>query len=100
MEETPFGIAEARKVLGALVGRAVHSRTNKPIISRSKSERAVLISEDDWNELQAFRKEREKQELRDLIAAHERGEIEMNVYTNAEEFEARFGVKPDGSDDR
>ncbi|MEV4897130.1 type II toxin-antitoxin system Phd/YefM family antitoxin, partial [Nonomuraea sp. NPDC055795] len=52
----PLGIAEARSQLGTLVARAVHGH-QPTTIRRSTTERAVLISEDDYEELLRARRE-------------------------------------------
>lgn len=86
-----LGIAAARDQLGPLVSRAVigHRPTR---ITRSKDERAVLISEADWEEYRQLKREREATEVRAMMAAAGRGEVEMTVYTSRDEAYADLGL--------
>ncbi|MGI5286144.1 type II toxin-antitoxin system Phd/YefM family antitoxin [Nonomuraea polychroma] len=70
------GIAQARSRLGTLVSRAVHGH-QPTTIRRSSSERAVLISEQDYEELLRARHELEAGRVAEATAAHERGDREM-----------------------
>ena len=79
----PLGIAEARTQLGTLVARAVHGH-QPTMISRSTTERAVLISEQDYEELLRSRRELEAAHVAEAIAAHSRGEREMMTYDSKE----------------
>lgn len=86
-----LGIAAARDKLGPLVSRAV--LTHRPTrIKRSEEERAVLISEEDFEEYLRLKREREAADLRALIAAAGRGEIEMTAYTSRDEAYADLGL--------
>jgi prevent-host-death family protein len=78
-----LGIAEARSQLGTLVARAVHGH-QPTTISRSTTERAVLISEDDYEALLRARQELEAIRVAEAIAAHGRGEREMMTYDSKE----------------
>ncbi|MFC5822537.1 type II toxin-antitoxin system Phd/YefM family antitoxin [Nonomuraea insulae] len=79
MTADPLGIAEARTQLGTLVARAVHGH-QPTTIRRSTTERAVLISEADYEELLSARRELEASRVAEAIAAHGRGEREMMTY--------------------
>ncbi|MEU0566030.1 type II toxin-antitoxin system Phd/YefM family antitoxin [Nonomuraea sp. NPDC005983] len=79
MSTDALGIAEARTQLGTLVSRAVHGH-QPTTIRRSNSERAVLISEQDYEELLRARRELEAGHVAEAIAAHGRGEREMMTY--------------------
>lgn len=81
MTADPLGIAEARTQLGTLVARAVHGH-QPTTIRRSTTERAVLISEADYEELLRARRELEASRVAEAIAAHGRGEREMMTYDN------------------
>ncbi|MEU7858586.1 type II toxin-antitoxin system Phd/YefM family antitoxin [Nonomuraea sp. NPDC049141] len=74
-----LGIAEARSQLGTLVSRAVHGH-QPTTIRRSSSERAVLVSEQDYQELLRAHRELEAGRVAEAIAANERGEREMITY--------------------
>ncbi|MDP9869712.1 MULTISPECIES: type II toxin-antitoxin system Phd/YefM family antitoxin [Streptosporangium] len=88
-----LGIAEARSQLGTLVARAVHGH-QPTTISRSTSERAVLISEADYEALLRARQELEAGQVREAIAARERGESTMHRYESRDELYADFGLAP------
>ncbi|GAA0929376.1 type II toxin-antitoxin system Phd/YefM family antitoxin [Nonomuraea longicatena] len=90
-----LGIAEARSQLGTLVARAVHGH-QPTTISRSTTERAVLISEDDYKALLRARHELEVSRVSDAIAAHGRGEREMMTYDSKEAFYADLGLPVPG----
>ncbi|GAA2812884.1 type II toxin-antitoxin system Phd/YefM family antitoxin [Nonomuraea dietziae] len=90
-----LGIAAARDKLGPLVSRAVMS--HRPTrIKRSDEEHAVLISEEAFEEYLRLKREREAADLRELMAAAGRGEIEMTVYDSREAAYADLGL--DGTD--
>ncbi|MEV0353345.1 type II toxin-antitoxin system Phd/YefM family antitoxin [Nonomuraea sp. NPDC050680] len=82
-EPNALGIVEARNQLGTLVARAVHGHAVTRI-SRSSHERAVLISEADYEELLRARRELEAGHVTEAIAAHARGEREMMTYDSKE----------------
>lgn len=86
-----LGISEARSQLGTLVARAVHGRRHTTI-SRSTTERAVLISEEEFKEYVRLKQEREAAEVRAEIDAAARGELDMTVYTSREEAYADLGL--------
>ncbi|WP_188191004.1 type II toxin-antitoxin system Phd/YefM family antitoxin [Nonomuraea sp. SYSU D8015] len=95
MTTDSLGIVEARKKLGVLVSRAVHG--HRPTrISRSEDERAVLISEEEYEELLRFRREREASQVREAMAAHERGELRMHRYESRDDLHADFGLPAPG----
>ncbi|MEV4551535.1 type II toxin-antitoxin system Phd/YefM family antitoxin [Nonomuraea wenchangensis] len=78
-----LGIAEARSQLGTLVARAVHGH-QPTTIRRSTTERAVLISEADYEELLRARRELEAGRVTEAIAAHSRGDRAMMTYDSKE----------------
>ncbi|MBN6054254.1 type II toxin-antitoxin system Phd/YefM family antitoxin [Nonomuraea sp. RK-328] len=86
-----LGISEARSQLGTLVARAVHGRRHTTI-TRSTTERAVLISEEEFEEYVRLKREREAAEVRAKIDAAARGELDMTVYTSREEAYADLGL--------
>ncbi|MGV9779117.1 type II toxin-antitoxin system Phd/YefM family antitoxin [Streptosporangium sp. NPDC003464] len=95
MDMEQIGIVEARKRLGTLVSRAVHAHV--PVrISRSADEHAVLISEDDYTELQKLRAEREIAEFQDRIDSAGRGETTPVAFETAEQMYSHFGVSHPG----
>ncbi|GGP16820.1 type II toxin-antitoxin system Phd/YefM family antitoxin [Nonomuraea glycinis] len=87
----PLGISEARSQLGTLVARAVHGH-QPTTIRRSNAERAVLISEADYEELLRARRELEAGHVTEAIAAHARGEREMITYDSKEALYADLGL--------
>ncbi|MET8004585.1 type II toxin-antitoxin system Phd/YefM family antitoxin [Nonomuraea glycinis] len=87
----PLGISEARSQLGTLVARAVHGH-QPTTIRRSTTERAVLISEADYEELLRARRELEAGHVTEAIAAHARGEREMITYDSKEALYADLGL--------
>ncbi|MFI7637774.1 type II toxin-antitoxin system prevent-host-death family antitoxin [Nonomuraea sp. NPDC049400] len=90
-----LGIVEARNKLGVLVSRAVHA--HRPTrISRSEDERAVLISEEEYEELLRLRQEREADQVREAIAARESGEIRLHRYESRDELYTDFGLPAPG----
>ncbi|MFI6392782.1 type II toxin-antitoxin system Phd/YefM family antitoxin [Nonomuraea sp. NPDC050547] len=91
----PMGIAEARSQLGTLVARAVHGH-QPTTIRRSTTERAVLISEDDYEELLRARRELEAGHVAEAIAAHGRGEREMVTYDSRAALYADLGLPAPG----
>ncbi|WP_336206995.1 type II toxin-antitoxin system prevent-host-death family antitoxin [Nonomuraea sp. LPB2021202275-12-8] len=95
MKNDALGIAEARSKLGVLVSRAVHAH-RPTMISRSDEERAVLISEEEYEELLRLREERETAEVREAIAAHGRGEVRMHRYESRDALYADFGLSVPG----
>ncbi|MFF5210184.1 type II toxin-antitoxin system Phd/YefM family antitoxin [Streptosporangium sp. NPDC000396] len=95
MTNKTLGIVEARSNLGPLVARAAH-RGEVTHIRRSATERAVLISEEDYEELLQLRKEREIGKVREAIAAHERGEVRMHRYESATDLYGDFGLPAPG----
>ncbi|ACZ88061.1 type II toxin-antitoxin system prevent-host-death family antitoxin [Streptosporangium roseum] len=82
MKNDALGIVEARNNLGVLVARAAH-RHEATRIRRSASERAVLISEEEYEELLRLRREREAADVVTAIAAAERGEVKLAGYDSA-----------------
>jgi prevent-host-death family protein len=93
MEMEQIGIVEARTRLGTLVSRAVHAHV--PVkISRSADEHAVLISEDEYAELQRLRELAEVTALKEQMAAVERGEQRMISFGSKADAFAHFGVAP------
>ncbi|WP_043636984.1 type II toxin-antitoxin system Phd/YefM family antitoxin [Nonomuraea candida] len=86
-----LGISEARSQLGTLVARAVHGRRHTTI-SRSTTERAVLISEEEFEEYVRLKREREAAEVRAKMDAVARGEREMTIYTSREQGYADLGL--------
>ncbi|MFC4014650.1 type II toxin-antitoxin system Phd/YefM family antitoxin [Nonomuraea purpurea] len=86
-----LGISEARSQLGTLVARAVHGH-RPTTISRSTTERAVLISEEEFEEYVRLKREREAAGLRARIDAAARGELEMTTYTSREQAYADLGL--------
>ncbi|GIH80986.1 type II toxin-antitoxin system Phd/YefM family antitoxin [Planobispora longispora] len=95
MTNETLGIVEARKRLGPLVARAVHGR-QPTTITRSDEERAVLISEKEYEELLRAREELEIGRVREAIAARERGELRMHRYETRDELYADFGLPAPG----
>lgn len=86
-----LGIAAASDKLGPLVSRAVHA--NRPTrIKRSADEHAVLISDADYADLVELRRARELAQVRELMAAAGRGEVDMTVYTSRDEAYADLGL--------
>lgn len=90
-----LGIAEARSQLGTLVARAVHGH-QPTTIRRSTTERAVLISESDYEALLQARQELEAGQVREAIAARERGELRTHRYESRAELHADFGLPAPG----
>lgn len=86
-----LGISEARGQLGTLVARAVHGH-QPTTISRSTTERAVLISEADYEALLRARRDLEAGQVTEAIAAHARGEREMITYDSKEALYADLGL--------
>lgn len=86
-----LGIAAARDQLGPLVSRAViaHHPTR---IKRSDQEHAVLISEEEFEEYLSLKREREAAELRAMMAAADRGNLKMTVYTSRDQAYADLGL--------
>ncbi|SEH01384.1 prevent-host-death family protein [Nonomuraea solani] len=95
MKTDSLGIVEARNKLGTLVARAVHGH-EITLISRSAGERAVLISEADYEELLSARRELEAGQVRDAIAARERGELRLHRYESRDDVYADFGLPAPG----
>ncbi|WP_433508767.1 type II toxin-antitoxin system Phd/YefM family antitoxin [Nonomuraea sp. CA-143628] len=96
MATDPLGIAEARSQLGTLVARAVHGH-QPTTIRRSTTERAVLISEADYEELLRARRELEAGHVAEAITAHARGEREMMMtYDSKEALYADLGLPTPG----
>lgn len=95
MTADPMGIAEARSQLGTLVARAVHGH-QPTTIRRSTTERAVLISEADYEELLRARRELEAGRVAEAIAAHGRGEREMMTYDSEEALYADLDLPAPG----
>ncbi|MBG0824329.1 type II toxin-antitoxin system Phd/YefM family antitoxin [Planomonospora sp. ID91781] len=95
-EDRTLDIAEGRDKLGFVVSRAVHS--GKPtVITRSAEERAVLISESDFEDFVRLLNDEQTRYIKDQIAAQQRDGIEMRRYATAEELYAGFGMNPDGT---
>ncbi|MFI6485515.1 prevent-host-death family protein [Nonomuraea sp. NPDC050663] len=79
-----LGIAAAGDKLGSLVSRAVHA--HRPTrIRRSADEHAVLISDDDYAEYLALKREREADQVAALIAATSSERIEEQAYASREQ---------------
>ncbi|MBG0833339.1 type II toxin-antitoxin system Phd/YefM family antitoxin [Planomonospora sp. ID67723] len=98
MEMEQIGIVEARKRLGTLVSRAVHGHI--PVrISRSADEHAVLIGEEEYAELQRLRAQAEVAEMKERMAAVERGEARLTGFAGKEAAYAHFGVPLPGTRD-
>ncbi|WP_336216042.1 type II toxin-antitoxin system prevent-host-death family antitoxin [Nonomuraea sp. LPB2021202275-12-8] len=91
MATEALGISEARSQLGTLVARAVHGRRHTTI-SRSTTERAVLISEEEFEEYVRLKREREAADIRAKMDAATRGDLEMTVYTSREDAYADLGL--------
>lgn len=95
MTTDTLGIVEARNKLGVLVSRAVHG--HQPTrITRSDEERAVLISEEEYEELLRLRREREVSEVAAVIAAQRRGKVEMVGYDSRDALYADLGLTAGG----
>lgn len=90
-----LGIAEARTKLGTLVARAVHGH-QPTMITRSSTERAVLISEEDYEALLRARRELETGRVSQAIAAEERGELTMLRYDTEAALYADLGLPDPG----
>ncbi|MFE3452235.1 type II toxin-antitoxin system prevent-host-death family antitoxin [Nonomuraea sp. NPDC059194] len=95
MKTDSLGIVEARNKLGVLVSRAVHGH-QPTTISRSEDERAVLISEEEYEELLRLREEREIGRVREAIASRERGEMRMHRYESAAQLYSDYGLPVPG----
>lgn len=95
MTTDSLGIVEARKKLGTLVARAAHSHQHTRI-SRSEDERAVLISEEEYEELLRLRHEREADDVAVAIAARQRGELEMVGYDSRDDLYADLDLPAGG----
>ncbi|MEU9836254.1 type II toxin-antitoxin system Phd/YefM family antitoxin [Streptosporangium sp. NPDC048047] len=95
MTNDALGIVEARNNLGVLVARAAHRR-EATRIRRSAGERAVLISEEDYEELLRLRREQEVAGVAAAIAAHGRGETDMAAYDSAADLYADLGLPAPG----
>jgi prevent-host-death family protein len=98
MEIEQIGIVEARKRLGSLVSRAVHGHVSVRI-SRSADEHAVLISEDEYTELQRLRAQAEIAEMKERMAAVERGDARLIGFADKTAAYAHFGVPLPGARD-
>ncbi|GGS98685.1 hypothetical protein GCM10010156_66010 [Planobispora rosea] len=88
-----MGVADARKQLGHLIARAVHRRT-PTVISRSTQERAVIISEEDYRDLVALRREREEAAVAQMIADADAGTLAVTSYDNPADLYAAMGLTP------
>ncbi|GII06126.1 type II toxin-antitoxin system prevent-host-death family antitoxin [Planobispora takensis] len=95
MTNETLGIVEARKRLGPLVARAVHGH-QPTTITRSDEERAVLISEEEYEELLRLRREREIESVTAAIAARKRGELSTHSYSSPDELYADLGLPVSG----
>ncbi|MFG3437286.1 type II toxin-antitoxin system Phd/YefM family antitoxin [Nonomuraea sp. NPDC047897] len=99
MTPDALGIVEARNRLGTLVARAVHGH-QVTRITRSADERAVLISEADYEELLRARHELEAARVAAAVAAHERGEREMMTYDSKAALYAALDLPASGDGER
>lgn len=79
-----LGVAAARDQLGPLISKATIGR-QPTCIKRSPSERAVLISEEAFEEYMALKLAREAAELAELIASTSRETIEREAYSSREQ---------------
>ncbi|GAA3090258.1 prevent-host-death family protein [Nonomuraea salmonea] len=61
-------------------------------ISRSTTERAVLISEEEFEEYIRLKREREAAEVRAKIDAAAQGELDMTTYTSREQAYSDLGL--------
>lgn len=90
-----LGVAAARDQLGPLVSKAVIGR-RPTCIKRSPQERAVLISEEAFEEYLALKLAAEATEVAERIAATSRETIEREAFSTREDAYAALGLDGQG----